>query len=332
MAERPQKRPTLKELASEAGVSVASASYAVNGTGSVGDKTREHILEVARRIGYRQNAAARATKIGRTGTMGLVVPDLTNPFFPSLAQSVIQTARGHGYGVFVTDTEGSEQLETEALAMLADRGVDGVIWFPVRDSDTSAGALANVPTVVVDRAIPHFDTILADYAEGGRQAANHLIEAGHRRIGIISGPDDILSMRQRCEGAMEVILAHGTLAFRVTNAFSVDLEPAVIDALDEQGATAVFAGADVIAIGVLRHLAATGRSVPADLSVIGFDDIPWSELTAPPLTTIDLPLHSMAAEAVEALIRKIERREGARRTVVVSTSLVLRDTVARLKS
>lgn len=324
------KRPTLKELASEAGVSVASASYALNGTGSVGEKTREHILEVARRIGYRQNAAARAMKIGRSGTMGLVVPDLTNPFFPSLAQSVIQTARGHGYGVFVTDTEGDEALEGAALAMLADRGVDGVIWFPVRDRDTSGGVLEGIPTVVVDRNLPGFDGVVADCAEGGRQAARHLLDNGHRRIGIISGPDDILSMRQRCEAARAAIEAEGELAFFTHNAFSIDLEPAVAQALDDAGATAVFAGADVIAVGVLRHLAATGRRAPEHLSVIGFDDIPWSELTTPPLTTVDLPLQSMANEAVEALVRKIERGTSARRIVTVGTEVVVRATVGRV--
>ncbi|MGF7149524.1 LacI family transcriptional regulator [Sphingomonas zeicaulis] len=324
------KRPTLKELASEAGVSVASASYALNGTGSVGEKTREHILEVARRIGYRQNAAARAMKIGRSGTLGLVVPDLTNPFFPSLAQSVIQTARSHGYGVFVTDTEGDEALEGAALAMLADRGVDGVIWFPVRDHDSSGGALEGIPTIVIDRSLPGFDGVVANCSEGGRLAARHLLDAGHRRIGIISGPDDILSMRQRCEAARVLVEAEGELAFFTHNAFSIDLEPAVAAALDTSGLTAVFAGADVIAVGVLRHLAATGRRAPDDLSVVGFDDIPWSELTTPPLTTIDLPLQSMANEAVEALVRKIERGTGTRRTVTVDTGLVERATVRRI--
>jgi LacI family transcriptional regulator len=326
------KRPTLKELAKEAGVSVASASYALNGNGSVGVQMREHILEVARRIGYRQNATARAMKMGRSKALGLVLPDLTNPFFPSFAQAVVQTARDHQYGVFLIDTEGSEDLESDALTMLADRGVDGIIWFPVRDVDTSRGVLADVPTVVVDRSIPGFDTVLADYAHGGRLAAACLIEAGHRRIGVISGPDDISCMRERCDAAVDYIERHGEVAFRVVNAFSIDLEPTVVEALDTGDATAVFAGADVIALGVLRHLANRGRSAPQDLSVIGFDDISWSELSSPPLTTIDMPLYAMAVEAVQAVLRRIENGEGGegpRRSAVLGTSLVSRASVSR---
>ncbi len=323
------KRPTLKELAKAAGVSVASASYALNGNGSVGAATREHILKVAGEIGYRQNATARAMKMGRTSMIGLVLPDLTNPFFPSFAQAVVQTARDAGYGVFLIDTEGSEAVESVSLRTLADRGVDGVIWFPVRDVDTSQGVLSDVPTVVVDRAIPGFDTILADYANGGKLAAEHLIAMGHRRIGVISGPTDILAMRERCAGARAVIKAHATLAFEVDNAFSIDLEPAVVQALDSGGATAVFAGADVIAIGVLRHMAAQGKSVPADLSLVGFDDISWSELCSPPLTTIDMPLHAMAVEAVEALVRRMTG-EGLQRSVVFNTSLIVRGSVGRV--
>jgi LacI family transcriptional regulator len=327
MAEKRRKRPTLKELAKAAGVSVASASYALNGNGSVGAQTREHILEVAKRIGYRQNLAARAMKRGRSGTLGLVLPDLTNPFFPSFAQAVVQTARAHGYGVFLVDTEGSEELEGASLQMLADRGVEGVIWFPVRDNDTSGGALADVPTVVVDRYLDGFDCVVADYAAGGRRAAEHLLEAGHRRIGVISGPEDILSMRQRCDAAIAEIEKRGVVAFKAVNAFSVDLEPSVVQALDHSDATAVFAGADVIAIGVLRHAAAQGRPAPGALSVVGFDDIPWSELSTPRLTTVEMPLHAMAIEAVETLVQRIDQGESVRRTVVLNTDLVPRDSV-----
>jgi len=328
---RPTKRPTLKELANAAGVSVASASYAINGNGSVGERTRAHVIDVAARIGYRQNTLARAMKTGRSGTLGMVVPDLTNPFFPSLVQSVIQAARDQGYGVFMTDTEGDESIEQAALRMLADRAVDGIIWFPVRDVDTSAGLLKSIPTVVLDRALQGFDTVVADYADGGRRAAEHLLAAGHTKIGIISGPRDILSMRERCDAAKAYIQAHGTLAFEVVNAFSIDLEPQVADALMRAGASAVFAGADIIALGVLRHLAAHGKHAPQDLSVVGFDDIAWSALGSPPLTTIDMPLQAMAVEAVNLVVSRIKQPDRAHRNVVFNTSLVERRSVAAVR-
>jgi LacI family transcriptional regulator len=328
----PQKRATLKEVAKAAGVSLASASYAVNGTGSLGESTRNHILQVAGSLGYRQNLSARAIRTGKTGAIGLILPDLTNPFFPALAQSVIQTARQHAYSVFVTDTEGSPELEVESLRLLVEHGVDGIVWFPIGDANLAGSLLEGVPTVVVDRTISGFESVQADYAGGGLLAAEHLVQAGHTSIGIVSGPTDILSMRQRCEAAANYIQQHAKLAFRVTNGFSVDLEPKVKDAIRSRAATAVFVGADLIALGVIQYAQSQKIKVPSQLSVVGFDDIPWAQMSSPALTTIEMPLGDMAAEAVEALFRRSDERVDLRRKVVFDTTLIKRDSVQKFSS
>lgn len=320
----PGRRATLKEVAKAAGVSVASASYAINGTGSVGEQTREHVLAVAEKLGYRPNQNAKAMKTGRTGTIGLVLPDLTNPFFPALAQAVIQAARGHGYSVLLTDTEGEPEAERHAIDLLAGRGVDGLVWFPIADDGTLPPLADNIPAVVLDRALPGYDVIQADYVEGGRLAAEHLLSLGHRRIGVISGPHAASSARTRADAAVETIRRQGELAWHVPNAFALDLEPAVMAALDSDTATAVIAGADLIAIGTVRHLQARGLSVPADVSVMGFDDIPWAQLNNPPLSTIEMPVEEMAVEAVETLLHRIAHRGEARRRVVFNVALVAR--------
>ena len=325
------KRPTLKDLAKAAKVSLASASYAVNGTGSLGEQTRNHILRVAGEIGYRQNLNARATRTGQTGAIGLVLPDLSNPFFPTLAQSVIQAARIRGYSVYVTDTEGSESLERETIKELVDRNVDGLVWFPIRDSNTASLIVDNVPTIVLDRSLPGFETIQADYAEGGRRAAEYLVSRGHRRIGIVSGPTDIASMRQRRDGAADYVSAHAELAFVVANAFSIDLEPAVVQLVESRTATAIFAGADMIAVGILRLADGLGIRVPDDLSLIGFDDIPWASLSKPALTTMEMPLEQMAVEAVDAAIRLIGTGKRSHRRVILDVPLVERDSVRDLR-
>jgi LacI family transcriptional regulator len=299
------RRPTLKDLAREAGVSLASASYAVNGNGSVGEQTRIHILEVAQRIGYRQNVAARAMKTGRTAALALIVPDLTNPFFPSLAQAIFRAARASGYATFLIDTEGNEVLEQAALAKAVDLGLDGIVWFPIRDKDTSNGVLTRTPVVVLDRTVPGYATVGVDYVEAGRIAVRHLLDAGHRRIGIITGPTDIASMRDRCDGAEALIRAEGKLVFRVGNAFSSDLEPEARAALDAGEATAVFAAADVIAIGAVRWIQAKGLRVPEDMSIVGFDDIPQAEQCLPALSTIELPVEDMAERAIAMLVAQI---------------------------
>lgn len=324
------RRPTLKDLAREAGVSLASASYAVNGNGSVGEQTRGHILAVAQRIGYRQNVAARAMKTGRSGALALILPDLANPFFPALAQAMFRAARSRGHAMFLIDTEGNEALEHAALAKATDLGVDGIVWFPIRDKDTSQGVLERTPTVVLDRTLPGYATVGVDYPGAGRIAARHLLDAGHRRIGIISGPTDIASMRERCDGAEALIRAEGVLAFRVTNAFSVDLEPEAQAALTTGSATAVFAAADIIAIGALRHAQASGLRVPEDLSVLGFDDIPLAEQCLPSLSTIELPVEEMAERAIGMLAEQIAapRPHSVAETFRVTTELVRRASVA----
>ena len=321
------KRATLKEVAKAAGVSLASASYAINGAGSVGEATREHILKVAAELGYRPNQSAKAMKTGKTGAIGLILPDLTNPFFPSLAQVVIQAARAHGYSVFLTDTEGSAEAEQRAVSLLVDHGVDGVIWFPIADDGPVGKLIEGVPTVVLDRNLPGYDVIQADYAEGGRLAAEHLIAAGHVNIGVISGPHAASSARQRAEGAIAAIRERASLTWHVHNAFSLDLEPAVAQALERRTATAVIAGADLIAIGAMRHIRSMGQSVPGDVSVVGFDDIPWAQLHTPALTTIDMPVEDMAAAAVETLIRRMGARGEPRRRIVFNVELVERESV-----
>lgn len=319
------KRATLKDVAKAAGVSLASASYAVNRAGSLGEETRAHILKVAEDLGYRQNLAARATRTGRTGAIGLIVPDMTNPFFPGLMQSVVQRARASGYNVLIGDTAGDQAEEAEIVRQMIDRGVDGVIWFPVNDENSIAAVAGDLPIIVVDRTVPGFECIQADYAEGGRLAAEHLLSLGLDKIGIIAGPMVVKSMRDRCFAARDAIERAGKLAFFVENAFSPELESGVLAAIDGRTANGVFCGADQIAIGVLKHARKSGISVPEELAVVGYDDISWAEHSAPSLTTVEMPVDEMAVEAVEALLRRADGGSENSRRVVFGVNLIARE-------
>jgi LacI family transcriptional regulator len=326
------KRATLKEVAEAAGVSVASASYAINGTGTLGAQTREHILAVAGQLGYRPNHYAKAMKTGRFGAIGLVVPDLTNPVFPNLALAVIQTARNHGYSVFLTNTEGSIEEEFISVNLLAERGVDGVIWFPAADTDAVGSLITQTPTVVLSRNIVGYDVVQADDALGGEIAATHVVGAGHERIALITGPLEYLNARQRAQSAQHYIETHAKLAWSVSNPFSIDLEPAVREAIDRSEATAIIAGSDLIAIGAIHYLQSKGMRVPEDVSVLGFDDIPWAQLNSPPLTTIELPIEEMAVEAVEMLVRRIAHPSAPTRRIAFNVNLVERGSVRKLSA
>ncbi|MDF0488882.1 LacI family DNA-binding transcriptional regulator [Sphingomonas sp. H39-1-10] len=322
------KAPTLKDLAREAGVSLTSASYAINGTGSVGPKTRAHVLEVAKRIGFRLNLTARTMKSGRSGMLALVIPDLGNPFFAALVQAVFREARSAGYHIYMTNTEGSEELEADALAMAVGLRVDGLIWFSIRDKDTSGGILSNTPTILLDRTVPGYDTVSIDYYDAGRRAADHLLAHGHRRVGIVSGPMDIVSMRDRCAGFRDRLIETGELVFEVENSFSLDLEPGAKAAVLERRATAIFAGADIIGIGIMRHAQVNGIDVPRALSVVGFDDIDLASLVSPALTTVEIPIEEIAARSVALLLERISGQRGELSVEKLPARVVERESVS----
>lgn len=322
------RRATLKDVAAAAGVSLASVSYAVNGTGTLSETMRARILQVAEELGYRQNLAAKAVRTGRSDTLGLVIPDLNNPYFPSLVHAAIQRARQHGYTVIVLDAEETPSLERKAIETLVDRGVDGLIWFPICDENDTESLLSETPTVVVDRTIAGLESIRADVSAGGELAAKHLRELGHQRIGIVSGPSHSRSMTDRCDAVARCVAEFGKVVFQVENGYSMDLEPSVAQAIEANQATAIFAGGDMIAIGVMRKLQALGLRVPDDVSVIGMDDIAWAGLCSPPLTTVEIPIEEMAIEAVDAIVRRIETGIDTSRRIILDTKLVRRDSTS----
>lgn len=319
---------TLKQVAEAAGVSLATASYALNDGGSVGQQTRERVKATAQRLGYKPNLSAKAMRTGRTGALGLVLPDLTNPFFPQLAQSVIVAARDAGYDTVMADTLGSKEAERRAIEALIRRGIDGLIWFPVDDMPPVDIGFDGTPVVVIDRSLDGHDCIMADCEAGGRAAANMLLSAGHQRIGIIGGPSAALSAQQRSLGARMAIQARATLAWEVEAAFSADLDPDVVQRLARRDVTAIVAGADLIALGVVRELQRLKLRVPEDVSVVGFDNIPWCDLCSPPLSTVEIPISEMGVEAVHTLVRRIHAPSEPRRQVIYAVTPVERGSVA----
>lgn len=321
-------RATLKDVARLAGVSVASASYAIHNRGSVGEATRQRVREAAASLGYLPNAIAQAMRTGKSGAIGLIVPDLSNPLFPALAQAVTHRARALGYRVLIADSQGSHAAELASARDLAAFGADGLVWFPVNDTDSLAEVSATLPTVVIDRDLPGYDLVQPDYALGGAISARWLADMGHTAFGVVAGPTDVRNSRLRADAAVAEIQAAGRLAWRVSNPYALDLEPEVVAALAGRSVTAVICGADIIALGVLRALRGMGLDVPGDVSVLGFDDIHWCELTTPALSSVHIPIEDMGAEAVTLLTQRIASPREARRRVTFDVRLAERGSAA----
>lgn len=325
-----KKRVTLHDVAAAADVSIATVSYVLNNQGSVSEDVRKTVRRTAKKLGYQQNRAARAMKMGRSNIIGLVIPNIENPFFATVAQSVLTESQKCGYQVFLIDTEGSHDSEAKAVQGLAAQGVDGVIVFPVDDSELTISGRTPVPVVVLDRDTPDLDLVQAEYYEGGRMLANHLTSLGHKRFAILEGPRVVSSVRSRTRGFIESLGEDCEITWQIEHPFVLELTKKAKKRLQERNFTALVCGNDLIAMSAIAHYRDTGVKVPDELSIVGFDDIPFASVVTPPLTTIRMPIATMGKEAVNLLIRRLQEKEESqsRNRIVLDVELVIRKSTA----
>ena len=324
---RQRSRVTVREVANDAGVSIATVSYVLNDRGSVSEEVRRKVRRTAARLGYRQNRAARAMKIGRTDIIGLIIPNIENPFFATLVQSVLQEAQRQGRQVFLMDTEGSHKRQKKALQGLVAQGVDGIVIFPIDDRELEPSADLDLPIVVLDRENPDRDLVQAEFRRGGQLLAEHLMALGHCRFGLLDAPQVVASGRARSQGFIDSLADHCMVIWREEQRFAIELTEAACGRLSEPDVTAVVCGNDQIAVAAIAFLRSRGLGIPGDISVVGFDDIPFASLVSPALTTVRMPTASMGVEAVNLLVRRLEGQgpDAARSRLVLGVELVERD-------
>ena len=319
---------TIKDIAAKVGVSVATVSNVLNEKPNVGSTVRRKVLRAAKELGYRPHRAAQAMRKGRTRAIGLVLPDLTNPFFPQLAQAVENNARQLGLLVCLIDSQDSIAGETDGLILLAQHGVDGVIWCPVGPEIPSPIRTLERPVVLIDRPRPGFPVVHSNYLLGGELLARHALEHGHRRVGLLSGPRNLESAQQRRNGFVGAFPERIGIAWEVRVGFDGNLPRDARNALlHRDGATLIVAGNDLIAINAVRFLTQHGVRVPDDVSIVGFDDISWARIVTPGLTTIAQPLPAIGTRAVALLQEGMSGAALANEPTVFDVALVERDSV-----
>jgi LacI family transcriptional regulator len=321
---------TVKDIAATVGVSVATVSNVLNGRPNVGRVNRQRVLRVAKQLGYRPNRAAQAMRTGRTRAIGLILPDLTNPFFPELAQAVENTARSLGLLVCLIDSQGRVDGEADGFALLMQHAVDGIIWCPVGPRLPAHLKTLARPVVLIDRPRPGFAVVHSNYVMGGRLLAKYALRMGHTRVGLLSGPQNLESARQRRDGFVNAF-PPGGIAWEVNVGFDGLLTPGARDALiRRRNATLIVAGNDLIAISAIRFLAEQGVSVPDEVSITGFDNISWTDVVRPRLTTIAQPVGAIGAKAVELMQERMSGAKIATRRTIFDVTLVERDSVKHL--
>lgn len=303
---------TIYEVAAKAAVSPSTVSRAFTVPDLLRGDTLQRVLEAARDLGYHPNRAARALITGKTGNIGVVVPDISNPFFASMLKGSSARARESGHVLFLADTEEDSALEESLVAAMA-RQVDGLVLCSPR----LAGArlvelLGGLPSVLVNRTESDLPSVVMDSGDGARQAVEHLAALGHRRVAYLSGPGTSWSNRQRLQGLLGAAEAAGVEVAELgpfTPRFASGLQAA--DLVLADGATAVIAYNDLMALGVLARLQARGVRVPEDLSVVGCDDIAMAAMATPPLTTVVMPMEAAGRAAIDVLLGRLQDPTGS---------------------
>ncbi|MBI5564673.1 MAG: LacI family DNA-binding transcriptional regulator [Chloroflexi bacterium] len=327
--------PTIQEVAEKAGVSPTTVSHVINNSRVVADETRQRVEAAMEELHYRPNALARSLRRGQTHTLGLILPDSSNPFFAEIGHSIEAAAFEQGYSVVLCNTEGDLAKEALYVDVLSKKQVDGIIFVAAGEQTDSLRALLHhkLPVVVVDRDLPdvEIDAVLTDNRQGGYLATKHLIDLGHTRIGCIAGPSHLTPSAQRVIGYRDALTEAGLpiVDDLITRG---DFHPesgylAARSLLDGPTApTAIFACNDLMALGALRAVAEHGRRVPANFAIVGFDDIELASFTSPPLTTIAQPKSDLGRLAVQWLIERIADKARPARRELLPTRLIVRGT------
>ena len=330
----------ISEIAKRANVSTATVSRTLNQSGPVKAATARKVWRAVTEMNYFPNSHARALVSGRSRLIGLIVSDITNPFFPELIRAFQDLAAQKQYDILLTSTDYLTSRMTECLRRMLERKVDGVAMMT---SEMDLGLIKelsrrNVPIVFMDvgQTGPRMSHVAIDYGNGIRQAVDHVASLGHRNISFISGPLDLHSARTRRQAFLDGLRHHGLTTDRKMIREGTHTAEGGEEAMSallrlSRPPTAVVCSNDWTAIGAMHAVHAAGLAVPADLSIVGFDDIPLARYTNPALTTVRMTASDVGATAFNALFRLIGEEAAEGDVYQIPTKLVVRGSTARLK-
>ena len=325
----------IKDVAREAGVSPTTVSRYLNNHLELPDSTKSRIDEAIRQLDYRPNLLAKRLSTGRAEIIGVVAPEIANPFFTNLVAAIEDEAEQHGYSVLLSSTRGMRAREIEQISRLEDRHVDGLILMTNQPDDGTLAAFIDKHTniVLLDEDVPGFSgpKVFVENMEGAYEATRLLIRSGHKRVAHIGGPPGLMSTTERRDGFLRAMDEAGLTASHVLlGSYTREFGASAIGEIlaSPERPSAVFAGSDFVALGVMQGLCAHGLSVPADISLVGFDDMPFADMLAPPLTTVRQPVQELGRQAFRTLFAALNEQPIPQQERL-PTTLVERQSVAR---
>lgn len=338
---RPHARVTLRDVAEVAGVNAATVSRALNeqSRSLVKDDTAERVLAAAAELGYRPNPLARGLKTNRSYTVGVLIPDLTNPLFPPIVRGIQDRLEAAGYTPLLANTDNDAERERTDFEAMRARQVDGFVTATAHRHDALLEEIASsgTPLVLVNRSVEDggLSAVAGDDRKGMQLAVEHLVELGHRQIALLGGPVGLSTGFERRQGFVDALRARGLDADEQLMLSSESFTEAEGARLcrellaRERPFTAIVAGNDLMALGCYDGLAERSMRCPEHVSVVGYNDMPFADRFAPPLTTIRIPQHELGARAAELLLEQLADPAAQPHQVLLEPELVVRGSTTR---
>ncbi|MBF6595373.1 MAG: LacI family DNA-binding transcriptional regulator [Thermaceae bacterium] len=327
--------PTIKDVAKLAGVSIATVSNVLSGGRYVSPQLRGTVLSAVRALGYMPNGVAQSLRSRRTQTLGLIVPDITNPFFSGLVKAIERTARTRGYQVLLSSSEENPDLELGLTLSLASRQVDGLIVIPTQDSPEYLRQLG-LPVVLLDRigGQDGFDRVGVDNIGAARQGTEFLLSQGHRRILLLASTLELSNIRERVEGYRQALqgahLEYDPQLVVACGREATSIKVA-LEAVQKHCPSALFAATNRLSLVAVQAIRELGLGFPREISLLGFDDFEWSTLLEPYLSTVVQPLEALGAAACELLLERLAEPLRPPQRVLLPCDLAVRQSVAQQK-
>jgi len=324
---------TIKRVADRAGVSIATVSRAFADPDAVSDALRVRVQEAARALSYLPSRAARTLRVGTSQAVGVVIPDLQNPFFTAMVRGIDGVLQAAGYTLLLSNADEDVAREQHILETLRAEGVAGIIFVPINAARNRYRQTLTPPvhTVAVDRSASNLraDLVTVDNVEGTRLGVAHLIALGHREVALLGGPSRHSTAQDREQGYQQALEAAG-LPLRPGLVYRGDFREGggyagmkALMALSRRP-TAVFVANNLMTLGAFRALHEAGISIPDEVALVGFDDMPWATSLNPPLTAVSQPSEEIGAAAADLLLDRIARPDRAVRHLILETTLVVR--------
>ncbi|MCR6630370.1 MAG: LacI family transcriptional regulator [Magnetospirillum sp.] len=317
VTERMNSKPSLVDVAKRANVSISTVSRTITGTGKISEETQEHVRQVMRELGYKPNRVARRLRAreGKRHLIGLIIPNIQNPFFADLARGVEDVAYKNNFAVMLCNYDEDPKKELFYLDVMQAEQVDGIILPPAHEEDADVQRVrqSGIPVVCVDRSLsdPTIDKVEVDNEQGSFEAVAHLIKKGHKRIGLISGPGDTSTGRERLEGYRRAHREAGIAVDETLIRYGDYKQPSGRDIAAEllslaKPPTALFACNNLMLIGAIETIFARKLKIPQQVALIGYDDLPLAAVFDPPLTVVQQPAYEVGQRAAELLFKRLE--------------------------